>query len=122
MNIQHRDIKPPNFLYRIVGSDIAVRVGDFGLAKDFERVSKVTKQLTQAGTFNYHSPEQLRYRKDKVIRYSAEKSDAWSLAVVIYEILFDESFLQEDMEEHQRIVEENDEDYDERMKKISGIL
>lgn len=57
-----------------------------------------------------------------MIRYSAEKSDAWSLAVVIYEILFDESFLQEDMEEHQRIVEENDEDYDERMKKISGIL
>ena len=89
-SIVHRDIKPENIMLR---PDGYVKVLDFGLAKLTEilpdsqpRLHEVsTGVLTEAGTLmgtiKYMSPEQLR--KDHV----DERTDIWSLGVVIYEML-----------------------------------
>lgn len=83
--IVHRDIKPENIMLR---PDGYVKVLDFGLAKLTERVlqpQQVARNITDAGTLmgtvKYMSPEQLRERE------LDERTDVWSLGVVLYEML-----------------------------------
>src|SRR6185369_13882925 len=87
--IIHRDIKPENLMVR---PDGYVKVLDFGLAKlteilpileaPFQASGNVaTETGTLMGTVKYMSPEQLRETKVD------ERSDIWSLGVVLYEML-----------------------------------
>jgi serine/threonine protein kinase len=88
--VVHRDIKPENIMLR---RDGYVKVLDFGLAKLTEKyvvagnseAATIDAFSTQSGhligTVNYLSPEQAR-RKDV-----DERSDIWSLGVVLYEML-----------------------------------
>ena len=83
----HRDIKPGNIL---VGPDDCPKLLDFGICKLLaDPVSNVTAADTVAGvmlTPNYASPEQARGEAVTLL------SDVYSLGVVLYELLTDNSF------------------------------
>ncbi len=75
--VVHRDIKPANVM--LMENDEAV-VMDFGLAKGGD-LSRVTQTGATLGTAAYMSPEQAR--GDQV----DERTDIWSLGVVLYEMM-----------------------------------
>jgi eukaryotic-like serine/threonine-protein kinase len=85
--IIHRDIKPENIMIR---PDGYIKILDFGLAKkrlfNFDKEEDTLEKIkTQKGiimgSVQYMSPEQARGREID------ERSDIWSLGVVLYEML-----------------------------------
>src|SRR5258706_1354108 len=80
--IVHRDIKPPNiFLATEPDGSITPKLLDFGIAKT-SRASVHTINGQMLGTPRYMSPEQIRADAELDAR-----SDVFSLAVVLYELL-----------------------------------
>jgi len=74
--IIHRDVKPGNIL---VTSDGLAKVVDFGLAR-LATQARLTRLGTTVGTIMYMSPEQAQGGE------ADERSDIWSLGVVLYEM------------------------------------
>lgn len=74
--VVHGDIKPENVQ---LGADRTVRVLDFGIAKALTATGAVTTQPFASGS--YASPERLETRAVD------ERSDLWSLGVLLYEML-----------------------------------
>jgi serine/threonine protein kinase len=75
--IRHRDIKPQNIL---VQAD-RVLLTDFGIALDWENLSRATTTADSGKTWPYAAPEVASYKK----RNSA--SDVWSLGCVFLEMV-----------------------------------
>lgn len=75
-HIIHRDIKPQNIL---INGDDEVKVTDFGIAK-ISTSSTITYTSSILGTVHYISPEQAKGK------FIDEKSDLYSLGVVLYEL------------------------------------
>ncbi|MEM9695996.1 MAG: serine/threonine-protein kinase, partial [Myxococcota bacterium] len=80
--IIHRDIKPANLFLARSGSDLFVKVLDFGIAKFSGINLGMTSTGVMMGTPYYASPEQLVNPKS-----IDHRSDLWSVAVVTYACL-----------------------------------
>lgn len=76
-HIIHRDIKPHNI---IIDSELNVKVTDFGIAR-ISTSSTITYTSSVLGTVHYISPEQAKGK------FIDEKSDLYSLGVVMYEMI-----------------------------------
>ncbi|RXT15051.1 Stk1 family PASTA domain-containing Ser/Thr kinase [Ammoniphilus sp. CFH 90114] len=76
-HIIHRDIKPHNIL---IGSRGRVKVTDFGIARAVTSAT-ITHTGSVIGSVHYFSPEQARGG------ISGEKSDLYSLGIVLYEMV-----------------------------------
>ena len=74
--IIHRDIKPHNVMVLKNGS---VKVADFGIAQVMSKTSTLTKEAL--GSVHYISPEQAKGG------YTDNRSDIYSLGVVMYEMM-----------------------------------
>jgi eukaryotic-like serine/threonine-protein kinase len=75
--IVHRDVKPQNV---ILNEDGRAKVTDFGIARSLD-VDGVTQTGTVLGTSDYIAPEQAQGQPVD------EKTDVYSLGVVLYELL-----------------------------------
>lgn len=73
----HRDIKPENLL---LDSNFQLKVADFGLSSDKTKFQEYLS--TECGTKAYMAPEVLSKS-----RYIGEKSDCWSIGVVLFIML-----------------------------------
>ncbi|MCP4478773.1 MAG: protein kinase, partial [Planctomycetaceae bacterium] len=82
-NIIHRDIKPANIL---MTPGNVPKLTDFGLAKDEAADTGMTMQGAVLGTLDFMPPEQ---RKDAAL--TDARSDLWSLAATLYQMLTGES-------------------------------
>jgi serine/threonine-protein kinase len=76
--VVHRDVKPQNVL---VDSEGSAKVTDFGIARTLDIDEALTETGTVLGTSGYIAPEQASGEP------ADERSDQYSLGVVLYELL-----------------------------------
>ena len=75
--IIHRDLKPENIF---MNENMTIKLGDFGISKQFDSYKTHTLTINKAGTEFYAAPEII---DDGIYN---EKSDIWSLGCIIYEL------------------------------------
>ncbi len=91
LGIVHRDIKPANLFLTESDGEVCVKILDFGIAKLREEPlqgesSGLTQEGNLLGSPQYMSPEQAQG-----LRSVDQRTDIWSLGIVIYEMLTGQS-------------------------------
>lgn len=82
LGIVHRDLKPHNLFLTDDGERRVVKLLDFGISKiTQDEPDSVTLTRSSLGTPLYMSPEQIRSA-----RSADQRSDLWSLGVILYEL------------------------------------
>lgn len=81
LGLIHRDLKPSNILMMRLDETEHVKVLDFGLVKEIQGDSKITRIDALVGSPSYMSPEQIRGGAID------QRSDIYSLGVVLYACL-----------------------------------
>lgn len=76
----HRDLKPSNILLRLSGEPVVM---DFGLARSFSGLDRLTASGAPVGTPYYMSPEQIMGRQAEL----GPATDVYSLGVILFELL-----------------------------------
>lgn len=83
IEILHRDLSPQNILLFTSDGTVKVKVSDFGLGKDMESLSHLTRVEAEGyGQGFYVAPEQYEN-----LNASSKKSDIYSLGKIIYFIM-----------------------------------
>jgi eukaryotic-like serine/threonine-protein kinase len=92
--VVHRDLKPQNiFVLKVKGNDQElIKIVDFGISKINAMTATITSASTVIGTAQYMSPEQARGLIDEI----DAKSDQFSLALIVYEMLTGQTAFQGD--------------------------
>ncbi len=78
--IIHRDLNPKNIL---LTEDGVPRITDFGIARDMENESRITRAGLPVGTPAYMSPEQAAGALEQI----DVRSDVYSLGTILYELV-----------------------------------
>lgn len=84
--IVHRDLKPANVLLDTASAGnggAAPKIADFGVAKQLDSDSDLTRTGLVAGTPNYMAPEQVRGYDNQI----GPHTDVFALGVILYELL-----------------------------------
>lgn len=82
LGIVHRDLKPHNLFLTQDGERRVVKLLDFGISKlTVSDEESVTLTRSSLGTPLYMSPEQIRSARN-----ADQRSDLWSLGVILYEL------------------------------------
>lgn len=76
--VLHRDLKPSNVL---ISDDGVLKIADFGLAKDLENDSQITRTRETLGSPSYMAPEQIKGRT------VGPQADVYALGAILYELL-----------------------------------
>ena len=77
----HRDIKPANLMYKMTSGKRVLRITDFGIAFVVKDSMTRLTGVDSAGTLSYVAPEILKGE------LANEKTDQYSLAVTMYELM-----------------------------------
>src|SRR5690606_21509158 len=77
LGVVHRDVSPHNIL---IGTDGAIKLVDFGVAKAMGRIGDATQAGQLKGKFGYMSPEQARGKPVD------RRADIFALGIVLFEL------------------------------------
>jgi serine/threonine protein kinase len=80
-NVIHRDIKPENILISSSKDLTSVKVTDFGLSSQFDRLQENYSEIQNCGTLKYMAPEQTGHR------FYSQPVDIWSCGITMYTLL-----------------------------------